>query len=197
VGKSIAAAGYAATTTASWGWVDLRGASETNLIQTLDRVVAELEAENALTHIVLDDIHLPADSRPLERPLVRIKTILDDRRGQLLLTSTVVLPQRLSLALGLPASATMPIPPFSRQEITQFLIARGCPATHIADWWAAFIEIHTSGHAQLVHARVATLEAQAFPVPDIQSAITTPSDVVEARTEARWPVPGLVDTRLS
>jgi tetratricopeptide (TPR) repeat protein len=147
--------------------------------------VAELEGENGLTHIVLDDIYLPADSRPLERPLVRIKTILDDRRGRLLLTSTVVLPQRLSLALGLPASATMPIPPFSRQEITQFLIARGCPATHIADWWAAFIEIHTSGHAQLVHARVAALEAQAFPVPDIQSAITTPSDVVEARTEAR------------
>ena len=35
----------------------------------------------------------------------------------------------------------------------------------VAGWWAAFVELHTSGHAQLVHARVATLEAKGFPTP--------------------------------
>ena len=151
----------------------------------LDRVVAELAAEDGLTHIVLDDIELPADSRSLETPLKRIKTILGGRVGQLVITSAVALPQRVSLALALPATGTMSIPPFSPGEITEFLIARGCPAPKVAGWWAAFVELHTSGHAQLVHARIATLEAQGFPIPDMQSVMVTPSDVVEARAEAR------------
>jgi hypothetical protein len=185
VGKSIAAVGHAAASTSSWGWVDLRGVPAATLADMLDRVVAELAAEDGLTHIVLDDIELPVDSRFLETPLARIKTILGGRGGQLVITSAVALPQRLSLALALPATGTISIPPFSRDEITDFLIARGCPAPNVAGWWAAFIELHTSGHAQLVHARIATLEAQGFPTPDMQSVMVTPSDVIEARAEAR------------
>jgi hypothetical protein len=185
VGKSIAAAGHAAASTSSWGWVDLRGLHATALADTLDRVVAELAAEDGLVHVVLDDIELPADPRSLEAPLARIKTILGDRGGHLLITSSVALPQRLSLALALPADGTMPVPAFTRDEITEFLVVRGCPASEVADWWAAFIELHTSGHAQLVHARIATLEAQGFPTPDMESLTVTPFDVAEARTEAR------------
>jgi len=191
VGKSIAAVGHAAVSTSSRGWVDLRGVSGTALMDMLNRVVAELVEEDGLTHIVLDDIELPPDSRPLETSLARIKTILGDRGGNLVVTSTVALPQRLSLALGLPAPATMSIPAFSRDEITEFLIARGCPRPQVAGWWAAFVELHTSGHAQLVHARVATLEAQGFPTPDMQGVMVTPSDVVEARSEARRLITGL------
>ena len=36
-----------------------------------------------------------------------------------------------------------------------------------------------------MHARIAALEAQGFPTPDLESLATTPSDVVEARAEAR------------
>ncbi len=185
VGKSIAAAGHVAASTLSWGWVDLRGVHSAALTSLLDRVVAELTAESGLTHVVLDDIELPPDPRPLETPLTRIKTILGDRGGHLVITSTAVLPQRLALALALPADGMLPIPAFSRDEITEFLIARGCAAPKVAGWWAAFIALHTSGHAQLVHARIATLEAQGFPTPDLENLATTPSDVVEARAEAR------------
>jgi hypothetical protein len=185
VGKSISAVGHVAASTSSWGWVDLRGVSAASLADMLDRVVAELAAEDGLTHMVLDDIELPADSRSLETPISRIKTILGDRGGHLLITSAVALPQRLSLALALPATGKMSIPPFTRDEISAFLIGRGCPGPQVAGWWAAFIELHTSGHAQLVHARIATLEAQAFPTPDKRSVTETPSDIVEARTEAR------------
>jgi hypothetical protein len=199
VGKSIAAAGHVAASTSSWGWVDLRGVHSAALTGLLDRVVAELTAESGLTHVVLDDIELPPDPRPLETPLTRIKTILSDRGGQMVITSAAVLPQRLTLALALPVDGTLPIPAFSRDEITEFLIARGCPAPKVAGWWAAFIALHTSGHAQLVHARIATLEAHGFPTPDLESLAVTPSDVVEARAEARrliatldWPTRELI-----
>ncbi len=185
VGKSIAAAGHTAMSTSSWGWVDLRGGRVAALAEVLDRVAGELAAEDGLRHLVLDDIELPADSRLLETPIARIAAILGERGGQLVITSAVALPQRLSLALALPATGAMLIPAFSRDEITEFLIARGCPGAPVAGWWAAFVELHTSGHAQLVHARIATLEAQGFPTPDMQSVMVTPSDVVEARAEAR------------
>jgi hypothetical protein len=186
VGKSIAAIAHAAASTSSWGWVDLRGVTDTNLTTVFDRVVTELTAEEGLTHIVLDDIELPADSRSLETPLARINTLLSGRAGHLVITSAIAMPQRLSLSLALPAPATMPIPPFSRDEITEFLTARGCPGPQVAGWWAAFVELHTSGHAQLVHARIAALEAQGFPTPEMPSVmLVTPSDVIEARAEAR------------
>ena len=85
VGKSIAAVAHAAASTSSWGWVDLRGVPATALSHMLDRIAAELAAEDGLSHIVLDDIELPADCRPLEMLLSRIKTILVDRGGHLLI----------------------------------------------------------------------------------------------------------------
>ena len=184
VGKSVAAIGHVAASTSPWGWVDLRGVSAMALTDMLDRVVAELVAEDGLIHMVLDDIELPPDARPLETPFARIKSILEERGGNLVITSTVALPQRLRLALGLPAPATMLIPAFSRDEITEFLNERGCPGPQVAGWWGAFVELQTSSHAQLVHARVATLEAQGFPTPDMKCVMVTPSDVVEARSEA-------------
>jgi hypothetical protein len=63
VGKSIAARGHATASTLPWGWVDLRGVLGAALKDTLERVVAELRAEDGLTHIVLDDIEIPADAR--------------------------------------------------------------------------------------------------------------------------------------
>ena len=185
VGKSITAVAHAAASTSPWGWVDMRAVPDTALPQILDRVAAELAAEDGLRHLVLDDIELPADCRPLETPILQIHAILVERAGHMLITSSVALPQRLSLALSLPAPATISIPPFSRDEITAFLIARRCPGPQVASWCAAFVELHTSGHAQLVHARVATLEAQGFPTPELENVIETPSDVVEARAEAR------------
>ena len=185
VGKSTAAAGHVATSTEAWGWVDLRGLQGANLLDRLGRVAAELCLEIGIAHIVLDDIEPPADPRQLETYLARIRTIIGARNGHLVITSSVALPQRLSLALALPASATMSVPAFSRDEIKAFLIVRGCPSPELAGGWAPFIELHTSGHAQLVHARIATLEAQGFPAPEIGSLVAPPSDVVEARAEAR------------
>jgi hypothetical protein len=114
VGKSIAALGHTAMSSSAWGWIDLRGVSATMLTRLLDGVVAELEAEDGLTDIVLDDIELPADPRSLEMPLAWVNTILGSRGGHLVITSAIALPQRLSLVLGLPTSGTISIPRFSR-----------------------------------------------------------------------------------
>lgn len=182
VGKSVSLAGHVTSSTSSWGWVDLRGVVE--LARLLDRVEYELAVESGITHLVLDDMTLPVDARPLERALVAIKNTLSTRGGQLVVTAAVGLPQRLALALALPSRGTLPIPSFTHDEIAGFLLARGCPPDRCSQC-ATIIQVHTSGHAQLVHARVATLEAQGFPPPGLEQLTTTPADVVEARVEAK------------
>jgi tetratricopeptide (TPR) repeat protein len=182
VGKSVSAAGHATNSASSWGWVDLRGLPE--LARVLDHVARELTVESGITHLVLDDLTLPADARPLERSLVAIKDTLGSRGGQLVITSAAELPQRLALALVLTASDTLAIPAFMHDEIAAFLLARGCPS-EMTGQWATIIQVHTSGHAQLVHARIATLEAQGFPAPSLQQLAATPTDVIEARAEAK------------
>jgi tetratricopeptide (TPR) repeat protein len=182
VGKSVTAAAHATISSSSWGWVDLRGVPD--LAHLLDHVAHELASESGVTHLVLDDLTLPADARHLERSLVAIKDTLGSRGGRLILTSAVELPQRLALVLAMSAPDTLSIPAFTHAEIAAFLLARGC-AFEITGQWATIIAVHTSGHAQLVHARVAALEGQGFPAPGLQQLTSTPTDVVEAREEAK------------
>lgn len=184
VGKSTIAAGYVADSGDIWGWADLRGMDGDALAAALDRVNLALAVEQGIQGLVLDDIAVPADPRPLEGRLALVYATLSARDGKLLITSGTPLPPRLSLALGMGAEGSLQTPAFDRSEIRQFLIDRGCQAEH-ADIWAAFIELHTSGHAQLVHARVATLEAQGFPKPLLTDLPATPPDVIEVRGEAR------------
>lgn len=189
VGKSTIAAGHLAASSETWGWVDLRGVDADALATTLDRVAVVLADEPGLSGLNLDDIAVPADARSLDGPLIRIKSALEARGGKLMITSVTPWPQRLRQALGLNSDGSMLTPALSRQEIERYLIERGCSPDGAAVW-AAFIELHTQGHAQLVHARVATLEGQGFPDADLADLPMTPPDVIEARTEAR----GLVST---
>jgi len=184
VGKSTVAAGHAAASGEVWGWVDLRGLDAASLVAVLDRVNIGLAIEPGIQGLVLDDIAVPADPRPLERRLSQIRAVLSARDGKLIVTSGVPWPQRLRQALVLGTEGCLQTPAFERSEIARYMIERGCP-TEQADTWAAFIEVHTLGHAQLVHARVATLEAQGFPQAKLIDLPTTPPDVIEARSEAR------------
>jgi hypothetical protein len=184
-GKSTFAAECVAVATAAWGWVDLRGMDHVAISQRLGAVVADLESEEGINNVVLDDLVLPADPRGIETPLAQISRIIDARAGKLLITSNTVLPQRLALELALPPRSSYQVPPFTRANIGQFLAQRGCPSEAIVNHWAALIELHTRGHPQLVHARVAALENLGFPPPSFEDITATPPEIVEARSEAR------------
>jgi hypothetical protein len=144
-----------------------------------------LKAQEGIAHLVLDDFDIPIDPRPIEASLTGVANIIRLRAGRLVITSSAILPQRLGLALALGPNDSLQVPPFTRDDIAAFLISRGCSSGTLANQWAAFIELHTQGHAQLVHARVAALENASFPEPGFQDLRETPPDVIEARTEAR------------
>jgi hypothetical protein len=185
MGKSSLAAEYVAGASAPWGWVDLRGVEPTALSHRLTTITGELEGDEGIAHLVLDDFEIPDDPRSLEPHLRSITDILRNRAGKLVITSATALPQRLGLTLSLGPENNLQVPAFSRDEIAAFLMSRGCAPDTLATQWAAFIEVHTQGHAQLVHARIAALESTGFPQPSLQDLTETPSDVLGGRTEAR------------
>ena len=66
-----------------------------------------------------------------------------------------------------------------------------CPADDAKNW-AQLIQLHTSGHPRLVHARLAQLREEGWPQPDtIESSLQTPRDVGEDREAARQLLTGL------
>jgi len=184
-GKSTLAAEYVAGASIPWGWVDLRGVEPAALLHRLTTIADELHRDEGIAQLVLDDFDIPDDPRSLETALRSIASILRNRAGKLVITSATALPQRLDLALELGAENNLQVPSFSRDEIAAFLMSRGCAPDTLATQWAAFIEVHTQGHAQLVHARIAALESTGFPQPSVQDLTETPPEVLEARTEAR------------
>ena len=192
-GKSTLAAEYVAAATDAWGWVDLRGVADAALTERLANVAADLESEEGVANVVLDDLELPADSRQLEAPIAAINNTIRSRLGTLIITATAALPQRLALELSLRPGSNYLVPAFTRADIGEFLRERGCPSEILIGQWAALIELHTLGHPQLVHARIATLEALNFASPTTEDVMATPPDVIEARTEARRLV-ALLDT---
>jgi hypothetical protein len=184
-GKSTLAAEYVTAAPDAWGWIDLRGVADLALNERLTSVANDLESEEGITNVVLDDLELPADSRQVEAPIATIHTIIGSRAGRLIVTSTAALPQRLALELSLRPQSSYQVPAFTRADIEEFLRQRGCRQKKLINQWAALIELHTLGHPQLVHARVAALENLGFPSPTTEDVTATPPDVIEARTEAR------------
>jgi hypothetical protein len=174
-----------AAATGAWGWVDLRGSNDIALREQLASVIRDLRAEEGITNVVLDDLELPVDSRGIEAPIARISNIIQARSGKLIITSNTALPQRLVLELSLQPRSSYQVPPFTRADVAKFLEQRGCSSEKLADQWATLIELHTLGHPQLVHARIAALENLGFPAPTAEDVTATPPDVIEARTEAR------------
>jgi hypothetical protein len=91
---------------------------------------------------------------------------------------------RLCQALGIQAQDVIRMPPFDREEISDFLAQRGCN-TEWCEALAGIIGLTTQGHPQLVHARVASLESAGFPRLRASDLMQTPSDVLDAQAEAR------------
>lgn len=184
-GKTSAAAEYALESGKTWGWVDLRNkdAEETNFI--LNAAADYLEATASALPVVLDDLECQSDARPFEGALAKLANIQRQKAALLVITTAYTLPARLKQSLGIGVDDALHMEPFTRDEIDGFLAARGCADEAARATWAAFIEVATLGHPQLVHARVAALEATGFPRPQIEDVTATARDILDVQAEAR------------
>ena len=165
-------------------WLSLRDAAPALLLSRLASAQNLIAMRAEPVCLILDDLNQGVDPRMIESALAQVSRTVTSVDGRIVITSARDLSPRLVSAIDQNASQILRMTRFERDEIAIYLAQQGCPQDLVATW-AGLVEIATSGHPQLVHARVAALEASGFPRPSASDLLITPKDVVDVRAEAR------------
>lgn len=172
------------------GWIDLRDLPQTALVARLDAAAEIIEKQGSPITIVLDDLEVGDDPRSLLPPLGRLTAALTATKSELLITGAQRLPPRVAEAVNLTDDHTFAAPLFESDEIASYFIEAGCPAD-AADTWSKIVFASTSGHPQLVDARLYALQQLGWPSPSIREWLSPTSELVDVRAEARRMVSAL------
>ncbi|NEH55459.1 hypothetical protein GR198_06830 [Rhizobium leguminosarum] len=188
-GKTLLAAAAVAASEAV-GWIDLRDLDRQAVVARLHAAVQFVDAHAGRMTVVLDDFDPGDDPRPILPGLQRLVASLSTSGGGLLITGAHRLPPRLASAINLTEKGIFQAPSFETAEITVYFRSAGCPAED-ADNWSKIVHASTSGHPQLVDARLAALQQQNWPKPSVGEWLAPTLDVADVRTEARRMVSSL------
>jgi len=172
------------------GWIDLRDLTPASVVAMLDAATQHIIHQRSPMTIVLDDLDANGDTRATTPALGRLVAAIREVSGFLLITSAQKLPPRLATIAFLEEDGIFAAPAFDPDEIGSFLGALGCPVDDI-DTWAKIIAMSTSGHPQLVDARLQALHRQNWPRPSVAEWLTPTSELVDVRAEARQIVSAL------
>jgi hypothetical protein len=168
-------------------WADLRDRSDARFAAAVCselRNVVE-ECKDPFT-VVLDDLDIESgDPRRIEGELSRLAAAIQLRAGILCTISHRPLPSRVAVAIGINTEAVVQVPPFDEAEVASFLNIRGCTDAEQARQLAKIVLLQTSGHVQLVAARVFSLEAEGFPPITGADLLDKPKAVQDVQAEAR------------
>ena len=191
-GKTTLANLTAQDTSDSWFWQSFTNRESPQVIQQLQQIATHVCNQSSQPNVVLDDLNLqPQQLRSYEEVLGIVVYRVLERSGKLLITSQQKLPNSLIRQLGVSLPIVVQVPDFTKSEIEQFAEQLGCPADDAKNW-AQLIQLHTSGHPRLVHARLAQLREEGWRQPDtIESILQTPGEVIEEREVARQLLIGL------
>ena len=184
-GKTTLAKLTANAINGSWFWLNFTNRKPPQVVQHLQQLAIAVNDQSSQVNIVLDDLNLqPQQLREYEEVLGVVVYRVRERGAKLLITSQHKLPNNLIRRLDVSSSVVIHVPDFTIPEIEQFAQQLGCPADDAKNW-AQLIQLHTSGHPRLVHARLARLREENWKQDLIESILQTPQELVEEREEAR------------
>lgn len=189
MGKTVLAAAIVPAMGAI-GWIDLRDLDRNAALTRLQSALSFVKEAVAGTTIVLDDFDPGDDPRAFAPALSELATSLKRSGGALLITSGHRLPPRLATAIDISGDHILVAPSFEAEEIAAYFAEAGCP-DEAADTWAKIVLASTSGHPQLVDARLSALQQQNWPKPSIGEWMAPTIEIVDVRAEARRMVSAL------
>lgn len=184
VGKTNLASLVTSEIGGNWLWAGFRGRPPEQVQQGLARAVYELDSADDSVQLVLDDVEFSRVSQ-FEREFIALIFAVTQRNGLVLITGIARPPLQLLPKLWLPPDCDVPVPYFSEEEVRELLTAHGLTDSKQKDGWARVIFCSTSGHPQLVHARVRTLSAKGWPQVSLAGVINKSEDIERVRAEAR------------
>ena len=183
MGKTVLAAAATAARSGT-GWINLRDLDPVMVAARLAAAADFVVARATPCTVVADDLDAGDDPRPLLPALDRLMEALTTVKGTLLITSAQRLPPRLAATVELIDHRTFAAPTFDADEIATYFITAGCPARD-AETWSKIVYGSTSGHPQLVDARLGALQEGGWPPPNISELIAPTAELVDVRAEAR------------
>ena len=166
-------------------WLDLRNAGS-HAPGLVRGAATHLLRTRGVRSLVLDDVAFEGDSRPVQDAVAAAGTAIMALGGTMLVTSTAELPHRLRSKLGLSGSACQhAVTGLEEAEVDQLLGAQGLRDDRARRHWARLISLQTSGHPQLVDARVQALRERGFPSIGVDDLARVPEEITEVRSQAR------------
>jgi tetratricopeptide (TPR) repeat protein len=164
-------------------WAGLRGKTVSDIVAVCRDISQRIATGQAPTTVILDDLNPEGDPRLLEDLLGRLAAAVGARRAALAIIAYRPVGPRLSSILGLAGASHVSMPAFEEEEIQQFLIVEGCPASRAAEL-TRIVQMQTGGHPQLVAARIEALKAASFPELALTDILDQPQEIHDARAEA-------------
>lgn len=167
----------------SWGWASFRGKHPEQIKDVFARAAFELNASQPPPSLVLDDVDFNQVTI-FEREFISLVFSVINANRIVIVTGPTRPPLQLLPKLWKSEACEVAVPYFDEAEVSEMVRAHGLTDDKRESAWARTIWLTTSGHPQLVHARVRNLSAKGWPSIEF-SDLTKPEDVERIRSEAR------------
>lgn len=162
LGKTNLAALISAETGGSWGWAGFRDRQPEQIKDILLRATFQINTAQLPPFLVLDDINLKKITL-FEREFIALVFSVINANGMVIVTGTVRPPLQLLPKLWKNEICEISVPYFDETEVAEMACAHGLFDEKYLSAWAKTIWFTTSGHPQLVHARVRNLSTNDWP----------------------------------
>lgn len=183
IGKTNLAALISHKVAGTWGWTGFRGMQPEQIKDVLARAAFEINAAQIPPFLVLDDVDLSQVTQ-FEREFISLVFSVINTNGMVIITGTTRPPLQLLPKLWKSETCEVNVPYFDETEVVEMVCAHGLSDGKRVSAWARTIWLTTSGHPQLVHARVRNISAKGWPSIEF-SDLTKPEDVERVRSEAQ------------
>jgi hypothetical protein len=166
----------------SYGWAGFRSMQPSQIKEVLARAAFEINETKLPPFLVLDDVDL-SQVTLFEREFISLVFSVINSEGMVIVTGPTRPPLQLLPKIWKSETCEFTVPYFNETDVAEMVFKHGLSEGKHASAWTRTIWITTSGHPQLVHARVRSLSSKGWPSIEL-SDLTKPEDVERVRSEA-------------
>ena len=176
----------------NWKYIGLRGIKPDEVQKTLKLVYVGVQEKDIEPLLIIDDLDF-TQLRQFEQELIKLVFLVRKFKGLILITCPHCPPDSLLLKLWLDGDVIFEIPYMDEEEIKDVILQHGLSDQKSATDWARVVKLLSSGHPQLVHARVRSQSQKGWESLTNEDLIF-PEDFEEVRQNFRRYLTDELDT---